>query len=607
MVDKDQVLERIEALRGQNTSYLRDRMRIRQIMNGGAEGIAAIMAWDVGKGSSGKMDSLGSDLPAVNYMASGIERLAQKVGVPPSLKMPYGYRDSQTAREAGEKRERMVEGWDHMSAMSLQYPQIGRWLPGYGYYAWVIRPRRDPVTGQTWPHAELRDPYDTWPGYFGADQQPSEVCFVRSVPIPALAKEYPDIPWTYYLNARKAQKTPTNARRVGSTPEYAPDSSWEGNDGGTQIVEYQCADGSYIMAPEFELGLDYIPNPCDTGPLFVVAKRVSFDKLMGQYAHVIGLMSMSAKLNVLSLIAAEDSVFRETNIIGELEGNVYERGRFATNFFTQGTKIERPTGENNAQLFAQIDRLERQLRIGAAYDQGSDSLAARGGFITGQGQRELRDPIDANISEYQRVISTAMEQLDTRRLEYEEKTQRGRTKRIFWIQGDRMGEETYKPDKDIDGAWRSRRVYGMMAGWDESQKIVGGLQLLQGHLIDRITMQENLSGLDNIPQINQRIHAQRAQDGLFAALEQLASTGDPRAAMTLVEIQSKPDQTDKILKKFFTPQEPEMSPEEARMAGQPGQGLDINGMPPHVQTVLAELGGQGAVRGGAQTVAVNRG
>jgi len=567
-------------------------------MNGGTSGIAAIMAWDQGKGSSGRMNSqsLGTDLPAANMMASGVERLAQKIGVVPTLKMPYGNRDSDRARKAAEKRERIVEGWDRLSNVRMQFPQVGRWLPGYAFVPWVIRPRKDKVTGQLWPHMELRDPYDTWPGFFGANQQPHEVAFRRNVPVQALEHAYPDINWEGYISKRGRSD-----RGAGGQP-----SSWEGEGGGVQIVEYMDDTGSYVCAPEFEQVIDYIPNKLTTGPMFHVAKRFAFDEMQSQYHHVIGLIAMQAKMNVLALISTEDSTFKETNIIGDMEGNTYERGRFAINFFEPGTRIEKPTGDNNQQLFQQIDRLERQLRIGAAYDQGSDSLAARGGFITGKGQQELKDPVEANISEYQRVISHSMETLDTRRLEWEEKHESSKKKRVFYIDGSKQGEEQYIPENDIDGSWRSRRVYGMMATWDDNSKIVAGLQLLQGGIIDTLTMQENLDGLDDVQKIRQRVHQDRATQDLFASLEQRAAQGDPQAAMILVEIMDRPDQTIQILKKFFTPEEPQMSPEEAAMAGQGPPGEAGMGPPPNVQSVLSELEASGTTGGGVQTVQTTR-
>ena len=350
-----------------------------------------------------------------------------------------------------------------------------------------------------------------------------------------------------------------------------------------------------------------------TGPHFYVAKRYSFDRLIGQYHHVIGLTAMQAKMNVLALIAGEDSVFKETNIFGELEGNTYEKGRGSINFLETGARVEKPTGENTQQIFQQIDRLERQLRIGAAYDQGSDSIAARGGFVTGQGQRELRDPVERNVAEYQKVIAKAMEALDTRRLEWEEVHEKSKKKQTFWIEGGMTGSETYIPSKDIDGFWRSNRVYGMMATWDDSSKIVAGLQLLQGGIIDITTFQENLDGLDNAPKIRARNDRDSAKRDLQEALRQMAAQGDPTANMALVEIMDDPQDIIKILKKFFTPQEPQMSPEEAALAqgglggpGGPG-GLEVNNPPPDVQTILSRLTGGGQAEGGVQTVSTRVG
>lgn len=611
------VLSRIDSLRSENNAYLPEKWRVRQIMNGGPEGIAAVMAWDKGKGTSGKIPDLGTDLPAVNMMASGVERLAQKVGQAPALRMPYGPTDSNTAREKAEKRERIVEGWDSLSRISLTFPQIGRWLPGYGMTTWIIRPRIDPVTRQLYPHTEIRDPFDTWTGYFGASQQPRECAYPKEVKLETLNKLYGDYDFTAIAAARRGrttQKVGTGLQPVNGPLPATGDASWEGVGGGTVVVEFYDDTGCYIVCPEFEMVIEYTPNICTTGPMFVVGKRFSFDKMVSQYHHVIGLVAMMAKFNVLSLVVAEEGAFSEINIFGEMEGGNYQRGKKGINFFDPNSRVEKPKEGSNFNVLQQIDRLERQLRIGAAYDAGSDSIAARGGFITGRGQQELRDPIDANIREYQVVIAAAMEDVDTRRLEWEERYEKNKRKRVFWLEGGRAGEETYVPKKDIGGMWRSRRAYGLMADWDDNSKIVAGLQLNQAGIIDITTFQENLAGLDNLPQIRQRIIADRAEAGLLAALEQRGAMGDPAAMLALVELKKRPDQSDSILAKFFTPAEPQPSPEEAQMMGQapvPGQpgagGEELEmGPGPTVQTVLSELEASGVTGGGVQTVAVNR-
>lgn len=614
--DDTYVLSRIDALRSENQVYEADKWRIRQIMNGGADGVRAIMAWDQGKGTSGRMNmpDLGTDLPAVNMMASGVERLGQSVGVVPTLRMPYGPKDSEAARRGAEKRERIVEGWDHLSRVHLTYPQQGRWLPGYGLGTWVIRPKIDPVTRQLYPHTEIRDPFDTWTGFFGPTQQPQECAYRKLVKLEVLTGLYGE---TYgdFSGLRAKRRTPQQIAKGGpparSLPIASEEVTWEGPGGGTTVIEYYDSTGCYIVCPEFEMVLEYTPNICETGPMFVAGKRFAFDRLVSQYHHVIGLVAMMAKFNVLALVATEESSFSEINIFGEMEGNTYQRGKKGTNFFDANGRVEKPKDTFSFNIFTQIDRLTQQLRIGAAYDAGSDSLAARGGFITGRGQQELRDPMEKNVEEYRNIIATAMEEVDTRRLEWEERHERNRRKRVFWIEGGRAGEETYIPSKDIGGMWRSRRAYGMMATWDDNSKIVAGIQLLQSNVIDITTFQENLSGLDNLPQIRQRNISDRAEAGLLASLEQRAASQDPAAMLALIELKKRPDQIDEILSKFFTPAEPQPSPEEAMMlGGMPGQGA----MPPEaemgpgptVQTVLSELEASGTTGGGVQTVNVSR-
>ena len=40
-----------------------------------------------------------------------------------------------------------------------------------------------------------------------------------------------------------------------------------------------------------------------------------------------------AKVNIMSVIAMEDAVFTETNIVGEIESGQYRKGRNAINYF----------------------------------------------------------------------------------------------------------------------------------------------------------------------------------------------------------------------------------------------------------------------------------
>ena len=579
--DVGYVLERADALR--NLVDMHERRRIRDVMNGGALGVRSVLNSDM---------DLGIDLPTANIMWSGLERLAQKIGREPTLKTDMlPTKDTQKARRKADKRARIVRGWDETSRMELQYPQIGRWLPGYGFTLHVIRERK--FGDSTYPVADLRDPYDVYPGQWGVDQQPSEVAVQRLVSEREFLRIYPE--QTEAVADYRKMK-----RAKSGIPVLSNGSNWEGpTPNPLTIIEYMCDDGTYVACPELERIVAYIPNPLESGPAFVMTKRFSFDKLQGQYHHVFGLMAMMAKLNILGLIAAEDSVFRETNIIGELIGSEYERGRFAVNMFEPGTRIEKPTSDQLTQTFQAINVLERQFRVVAGYDVSQDGISPNS-FATGQGIRELGSSANENVKEYQTAIKHSVELIDRKRLEWEEVMHPNSKKKVYWYEGGDQFEEKYVPSKDIDKDYRTNRVYGAMATFDENSKIVAGLQLMQARVMDRRTFQENLDGFHNVSLINERIDQDMAKENLIQGLGMRFGQMDPAAGMALVEILDNPSEASTILKKLFTPEEPEMSPEEqAMIAGGGVPGQEGGGPPPAVQTILSQMEAPG---GGAQTV-----
>ena len=597
-MDTAHILDRTNVLKGLHDQS--DRARIRAVMNGGALGVQSVLNWQ-GGGSvhdrrndrRGLDPGLGVDLPTANIMHSGLERLAQRIGRPPVLKTDMiPTKDTNKARKRAEKRARIVQGWDDITRMEMQYPQIGRWLPGYGFTFHSIRERR---FGDTmYPVADLRDPYDVYPGAWGPDQQPHEVAVFRSVSAKELKIAFPQ--YAEVITTKIKSRS-----RASEVPILGQTGSWEGNPHNpVTLVEYYCDEGTYVVCPEIEMQLGYIPNPLMSGGAFVMTKRFSFDKLQGQFHHAFGLMAMMAKLNILGLIGVEDSTFRETNIFGELIGDTYERGRFAINTFEPGGRVEKPTSDQLQQTWQAINILERQFRIVAGYDVAQDGQSPNS-FATGQGIRELGSSASENVKEYQVAIKHSTELIDRKRLEWEDVMHANSTKKVYWYEGGSQFEETYTPSKDIDKDYRTERVYGAMATFDENSKIIAGLQLVQARIMDRRTMQENLDGFKNVSLINERIDQDMAKEMLFQSLGQKSAQGDPAADMALIEILDKPAGSVTTLKKIFTPQAPEMSPEEMAMAqgGMGGPGDVSTGPPPAVQTVLAQMEAAG---GGVQSV-----
>jgi hypothetical protein len=578
----EEIQYQITQLHYDNQSAYSTRGRIRAIMNGGPDGILALL----GDQLQGFEDF---QIPVPNLMMSGLEHLSQKIGRIPNLKVDVpNNKDSDRARAKADKIARIVTSYDDTQKLDLQMPQVGRWLPGYGFAVWVIREKKGP-DGTPYPCAELRDPYNCFPGYFGADQQPKEMAIVRRVPKESLAKVYPK--FAEKIMAKDGYETNTlgigNAYASAYTDSY--NGSWANSNGeGDLIAEYYNEEGTYIFHMTSATILDFIPNPLDSGPAFVIAKKFAFDRMQGQYDQIIGLMASMAKINVMSIIAMEDAVFTETNISGEIESGQYRKGRFAVNYLAPGTQVSKPASNVPYQIFQQIDRIERQLRVGGSYPVSDDSQSPLS-FATGRGLEELGASMSLMIREYHTVMADAIEMIDSKRLEWDQKMYGGKSKDLSGYYNNQFFSEKYDPSVDIQGAYKTRRVYGAMAGYDEPQKIVTGLQLLQAGIIDTQTLQENLDGLDNLTTVNSRITKEKAEKVLFDSLLAQAQQGDPKATMAVIQIRKKPDDMQSILDKFYTAEQPEIPQAEQDLLG--GATLPPQGPPPGIAQLLQGMGG----------------
>lgn len=586
MRTQEDAIARAEAIRSNMDQSARNRWRVRALLDGGPEAIRALLG--------DQMDP-SEDLPWPNMLASGLTRLAQKVGHRPDPRVagPTSTQDEKPRKRA-EKRERIVEAYDEADRMELQLPQVGRWLPGYGFSVWTIGAEQT-NDGILYPTAQLRDPFDCFPGEWGVKQQPEELAVYRIVPPAEAIRLYPE-----HAEAIKQ----INVRRgAGGTGAVILTSGQWGNQTGrgVAVVEYYDRDGVHTLIPAIGKRVDFQANPLRSGPAFVVAKRFAFNRLIGQYDHTFGLMASIAKINILTEIAMQDAVMSPTNIYGEMDGQ-YRVGRFEVNRMPPGTKVERPQANLPYQMFEHINRIERQFRLVAGYpvtDDGQSPL----NFATGAGLDELNTAVSLEVREYQKVLRYALQDLDAKRLEWDESVSPARRKPI--VVGERPDTvahaETYQPDKDIKGQFRTERVYGVLSGWDDSAKIVGGLQLLSAKVMDRRTMQENIHGLRNLAGIDERIADDEARELLLAVVGNMATQGDPKALQWAVEMLPEGDQKEKYLK-LLAPEEPAPGGQADPM-GQLAQAGQAGGAPPDIMTVLSRMQSGGQTEAGAQVVA----
>lgn len=575
-----EVCRRIDDLVSMGQVHKQAQVRVKDIMNGGSKGLRAL----VGRTGEKDVDMLDA-LPAGNPMLSGITHLSTKLQQVPDLRITP-HRDTDTAKKAAETREKILWHLDEACALESQMPQVGLWMPGYGYAVWVLTERRGP-DGSLYPHAELRNPLEAFPGDFGVDQQPEDIAFVRYMSVKDLVKRYPQ-------HARTLVQAGV-ASGDANLPPVADGSSWASQRQGVRIAEYYDSRGCWWVVPEKNLLLEYRENPLSS-PMFTIAKRFAFDELQGQYDHVIGLMAMQARLSVMQAQFIQDNIHAETNIMGPAPA-VYRKGRFAVNEMDQGTRVERPVNNMPFQAFQAIDRIERQLRTTARYpvtDDGGSPTA----WATGAGIEELGASQTLEVRTYQTQIRRSIESVDSMRLEWYEKRFPNRK---LWVVGEFKGQrfsQSFTPSKDIAGSYKTRRKFGFMAGWDESRKLVGGLQLVAAEIIPKAIMRENLDGLDeSLTRVEELLDAERAETVLRETLLQMAQAGDPRALKVVIEMMPA-GKTRTVLESVFMPDEEEVAPQEAPLPEQP-PGLEELFANPQM---LARMGQDGGVNGGGMQV-----
>ena len=586
-LDSKKLYEKIDYLRVINQEQMIDRSRIRDIMNGGEAAVKALL------GNSVNVEY--HELPAPNLFLTALERFAQKLGRSPDLKVDLiNDKDSERAKKKSEKLERIVTSYDKFQKLHMQLPQAARWLPGYGFIVWTIGHKRD-KDGNPYPYAELQDPFTCYPGVFGNDQQPKELAIIRRVPHTVLAEQYPEAKQFIFQKEENDDGFQNPYSALMDSTDRA--GGWANSTGhGKVVVEYRDNEGTYVFLPENKKIIDFMPNVLQSGPCFVVAKRYAFDQMQSQFQHITGLMANMAKINILGTIAMEDAVFTETNIVGEIESGKYRKGRFAVNYLTPGSQVSKPVNNLPYQLFQQVDRLERHLRLGAAYPVSDDGQSPNA-FVTGRGLEELGQSASLHVREYQTVLKEALQEIDAKRLEYDEIMFPSVRKPIAGMHKGTSYKESYTPQTDISEIYETRRVYGVMAGFDEAQKVITGLQLYQQGIIDKQTLQENMDGLDNITKINNRSNAEKAETVLFESLMAQAAQGDPKATLAAIEIRKNPQKMSDILDKYYTAEGDEPSPEEEQLLQQVAAPQQQAQVPPDVASALQQALAGGGLGG----------
>src|SRR5882757_11220719 len=238
---------------------------------------------------------------------------------------------------------------------------------------------------------------------------------------------------------------------------------------------------------------------------------------------------------------------------------------------------------NNVAPMQEAQLLEQELRTGTRTPEArSGQMDAS--IITGKGVQALMGGFNTVITTGQQVIGEALRiainlafEMDQKLWGAEKKTIRGT------VQGSPF-EETYAPDKDIDGDYTVDVTYGFAAGQDPARAIVGLLQLRGDQLISRDFFQRQLPMNIDVVQMQAQIDNEQFTDalkqgmmGFMQAIPQMALQGqDPMDSLSkvaqLIQLREKGEPVHDAVLKIFKPKEQPQQPSQGLPGAAPGEG-----------------------------------
>jgi hypothetical protein len=282
----------------------------------------------------------------------------------------------------------------------------------------------------------------------------------------------------------------------------------------------------------------------------------------GQFDDVIWVQVARALVAQYTINALEESVNAPLQVPTDV--NALEIGPKSV-LQTDG-QVQRVNLQISPGLFPEQALLAQEQRLGSRYPEGrSGSIDAS--IITGQGVQALMGTFDTQVQTFQRLDSSALEDVIALCFEMDE-AYWGDTKKTIRIKDNGAPRKVdYVPNKDINGDHTVDVSYGAIAGLDPNRGLVFILQALAGGLISKTTARKYLP-VDLNPLAEERqitIEAlHEATAGTISIFPQLLLQmqqmgQDPRdMVMQLAELKKRLERGDdpvEAMEKVFAPKE----------------------------------------------------
>lgn len=426
-----------------------------------------------------------------NLIWAAARTIAQRVGRYPRIVVNPSKRDvDDSAAEKSEGHEtQLSEDLDRFNFRAI-LQQACYWLVTHDLMPLIVRP--SPFYGV--PVIEVKDPLTCYPGTVWPHKpEVYDVLFAQRVPAYHAARLYPEV--------SKVLSRQTTRESVDTVV----------------LAEFFDTSGVTVALLEPEcVPIDYIPSILPGKITTFVSRGFSPDlDFHGQFDHVVPILIAQAKLTGLVMALAEQNVFAETNVFAELSSNQakYAWGPNAVNFFTPGpgSRVEKSINNMSPQVFQELDRLERSIRIGGGFP-GQLSGEPVATIATGKGIEELTVTVDDNVNYWQTVVQDVM----TRAL-------RCYSDMAKAMESD--GADNYQANEKIKITIRH------LASSDPSET-VGLLQKIDSKLLSRTTVRQRLDEIEVPEREEVIIETEMLRDAILQGVAERAAAPPEAGGMS---------------------------------------------------------------------------
>ena len=336
-----------------------------------------------------------------NLIQTGLDDHAQRISsTAPQMTFPPD-KNTKAARGVALDRKMAVLAWQYANKTHLQRKQRARYLAGYGSSPVYVMPGDDRI-----PRWVICDPLSTFP----APGAPNEL-----VPIDcifAFRRTWKWVHATYGIALPRAREDSPDAMvdillymddremvMVGIGSMDQPNQGWG------------MGPPASVAAPAREL--QRVPNI--TGrPMAIVPRRVTLDRLQGQFDQMLGMYETQGLLWAMHLQALKRAIFPEEWLVGRPNENpqIVSQADPITGDVgvVEGGVLQFNHADPSVQTLQSMDRLERAQRLngGVPAELGGESssnvrTARRGGQI-------LAASVDYQIQEHQDILAASEEE-----------------------------------------------------------------------------------------------------------------------------------------------------------------------------------------------------